>query len=250
MERGLYAAASGMLAQQAIQEIIAQNIANASTVGYKQDNQTFRAVQGMALRRLENGMGRGPRIGELGLGCKADQVYTDWSDGSLTQSENPLDASLAPGQYFAVNTPRGERYTRAGAFHLDATGRLVTAGGLTVVGADGRPVQVTGAVSPKLDAAGNLLSGGQPVARLKVVQAMPNELKKEGDSLFAATAPTPLPLAARPELHPGTLEQSNVNTVRDLVEMITVSRAFEIAQRALTTQDEMLRRAANDIGRL
>src|SRR5258706_14967924 len=75
MERGLYAAATGMIAQQTIMDTLSQNIANASTPGYKQDNPTFRAMHGMALRRLENGAGRGPDIGELGLRVQADKVY-------------------------------------------------------------------------------------------------------------------------------------------------------------------------------
>src|ERR1051326_5984757 len=107
MERGLYAAATGMIAQQTIQDTLAQNIANANTVGYKQDNPTFRAQHGMALRRLEGGASRGPGIGELGLGVQADKVYIDWQTGSISQTNRPLDASLATGQFFAVQTPRG-----------------------------------------------------------------------------------------------------------------------------------------------
>ena len=78
MERGLYAAASAMMAQQTIQESLAQNIANASTPGFKQDNPTFKALHGMALRRNLNGAGSGTQIGDLGLGVANDQVYTDW----------------------------------------------------------------------------------------------------------------------------------------------------------------------------
>jgi flagellar basal-body rod protein FlgF len=250
MERGLYAAASGMLAQQAIQESLAQNIANANTVGYKQDNPTFRAVQGMALRRLANGMGRGPEIGELGMGVANDQVYTDWQTGPLSQTGNPLDASLGDNQFFAVRTPVGERYTRAGNFRLDGAGNLLTASGLPVLGSDNRPINAQGKNHLALDAAGNLTADKQPLVKLKIVETPTANLTKQGDTLFAALSPAIVRPAARPVLRPGTLEQSNMNPVEGLVRMITVSRGFEMAQRALTTQDEMLRHAANDVGRL
>jgi flagellar basal-body rod protein FlgF len=250
MERGLYAAATGMIAQQTIQDTLAQNIANAGTVGYKQDNPTFRAMHGMALRRLNDGAGRGPNIGELGLGVQPDKVYTDWQTGPISQTNKPLDASLPTDQFFVVSTPRGERYTKAGAFQLDKTGNLMTAGGLPVVGADNLPIRVTGPSTPALDGNGNLVVDGKTVAQLKIVQADTNLLTKEGETLFAPAAPTAVRLAAKPALRPGTLEQSNVNAVSGMVQMITISRAFEMAQRAIVTQDEMLRHAANEVGKV
>lgn len=250
MERGLYAAASGMIAQQVVQETLAQNIANAGTVGYKRDDPTFRALHGMALRRLNNGTGRGPNIGDLGTGSEADKVYINWETGPLAQTGNPLDASLDPNQFFAVRTPRGERYTRAGNFQLDGAGSLLTASGLPVLDKNNQPIKTNGATGVKLDGAGNLVANGQTIAQLKIVQADPALLTKDGDTLFAAPTPQTAKLAARPGVHPGTLEQANVDTVHDLVQMITVSRGFEIAQRALVTQDELLRHAANEVGKV
>jgi flagellar basal-body rod protein FlgG len=250
MERGLYAAATGMIAQQTIMDTLSQNIANASTPGYKQDNPTFRAMHGMALRRLENGGGRGPNIGELGLGVHADKVYINWQTGPIAQTNRSLDASIAPDQFFTVRTPRGERYTKAGAFQLDNTGNLVTAGGMPVLGADGQPIRITGKTAPELDEAGNVTVDGKPVAQLKIVQADPNGLTKEGETLFAPTTPAAVRPAARPALRPRTLEQSNVNPIGGIIQMISVTRAFEMAQRAIVTQDEMLKHAANEVGRV
>jgi flagellar basal-body rod protein FlgG len=239
-----------MLAQQAIQDTLAQNIANASTVGYKQDNQVFRAMQNMALKRLSEGTTRGPQVGELGTGVQADQVYTDWQTGPLTQTGNPLDASFGDNQFLAVQTPFGERYTRAGNLQTDGAGRLLAGSGLAVLDINNRPITAGNNRNLSLDGRGNLLSNNRPIARLKIVQADTKSLRKEGDSLFAPTAPNAVRIAAQPLVRPATLEQSNMDSVRGMVRMLVVSRGFDMAQRALTTQDEMLRQAAGELGKV
>jgi flagellar basal-body rod protein FlgF len=251
MERGLYAAASGMIAQQTIQDYLAQNIANANTVGYKQDNSTFRALQSLQLQRLEQGQTKGVPIGEVGMGATADNPYTDWQKGAITQTNQPLDASLEdPQQFFAISTPRGERYTRAGNFQVDATGNLLSGAGQPVLSVTGQPINTGGRGGVTLDSKGNVLVNGRSVAQLKIVQATPNALRKEGDSLFAPVAPNAVQVAVQPSVQPGTLEQSNVNTVRSLVQMITITRGFDMAQRAITTQDDMLKQAQTEVGKV
>lgn len=250
MLRGLYAAASGMIAEQTIQDTLAQNIANAGTIGYKQDTPTFRAVQGMTLSRLTGSSDRGSRIGELGMGVTADKVVTDWQSGPLQNTGSALDASLGPNQYFAVSTPNGERYTRAGSFQLDGTGNLLTSTGLTVLNNNGRPAAAPNGRNVALDGVGNLTSDGQPVTRLRIVQADPNSLKHDGDGLFAIADPTGVRPAANPQLHTRTVELSNSNSVKDLVGLINVSRSFDMAQRAILTQDEMLRHTTTEVGKL
>ena len=249
MERGLYAAASSMMAQQTMQDILADNIANASTVGFKQTNITFRAMQAMILERQTDGQAGGPIVGELGMGVTNDKTYTDWQLGPVTQTGNPLDASLGSGQFFAVQTPRGERYTRAGNFQLDGIGNLRTSSGQPVLDAGGQPIQVRGGQA-QIDPRGNIVVNGQRVAQLKIVMINPVGLTRDGDSTFAAATPNAVQPAAQPEVRPGTLEQSNVNGVRSMVEMITITRAFDMAHRALTTQDELLRHAAAEVGKV
>ncbi len=239
-----------MLAQQTMQDAIAQNIANANTVGYKQDNPTFRALHGMALKRLSNGTGSGPAVGELGVGVANDKTYIDWQPGALTQTGGALDASLDTGQFFAVRTPRGERYTRAGDFRLDGAGNLLSSSGLPVLDANSQPINTGGRGQLGIDAVGNLTSDGKPIARLRIMAADANGLAKDGDSLFRAVTPAAVRPAARPHVNSGMLEQSNVNPVESLVTMITVTRGFDMAQRAITTQDELLRHATNDLGHL
>ena len=240
-----------MMAQQAMQDVLAQNIANAGTVGYKQDAPSFRAVQGMALQRLNNGHGRGASIGQLGTGVASDKISIDWQSGPLTHTGAPLDAALAPGQFFAIRTPQGqERYTRAGDLQLNAAGQLVTAKGLPVLGANNRPIFAPKTGTLALDAAGNLNSNGAPIAKLKIVTVDTAQMIKEGDTLFRALTPNAVRPAAAPHLQTGTLEQSNMDTVQGLVKMITVTRGFDMAQRAVTTQDELLSKAASEIGKI
>lgn len=250
MERGLYAAATGMMAQQTIQDMLAQNLANSNTVAYKQDVPTFKAVHGMALRRVTDGFGQGAAVGELGLGVAPDKIAVDWQIGPLAITNNSLDASLPAGQFFAVQTPGGTKYTRAGNFQLDATGSLSTPNGLRLLGADNRPIQITGSTPPRIEPDGSITVSGRQVARLQVVEAPVGALAKDGETLYSAADPRAVRPAARPAVRAGTLEQSNVNVVSGMVRMITVSRAFEMAQRAIVTQDEMLKHAANDLGRV
>ena len=257
MERGLYAAATGMLAQQSLQDMIAQNIANAGSVGYKQDTQTFKTLQGMAISRLNNGSGRGPQIGALGLGVQAESPVINWEQGPLTQTGRPLDISLEQGQFLAVKTGRGERYTRAGDIAMDGKGALYTASGQPLLNAAGQAIQIPGRTGIRIDETGNLLADDpnnpaqkQIVAKLKIVQIDPRTLEKDSGSLFRATTAAGVTPARFPKVNPGTLEQSNMNPVEGMVRMILVSRNFEMAHRAVTTQDELIKQAASEIGRV
>ncbi|MCC5648004.1 flagellar hook-basal body protein [Nostoc sp. CHAB 5824] len=257
MERGLYAAATGMLAQQSLQDTIAQNIANAGSVGFKQDAQTFRAVQGMAINRLNNGSGKGPGVGDLGLGVKAQPAVINWEPGAMTQTGRPLDIALDKGLFLAVNTPRGERYTRAGDIQVNGNGALSTASGQPLVNAAGTVMQLPGRTGIAIDSTGNILADDpnnpatkEIVAKLKIVQVDTRILEKDGGSLFRATVPAGVTPARFPKVSVGTLEQSNMNPVEGMVRMIMVSRNFEMAHRAVTTQDELIKQAASEIGKV
>jgi len=250
MERGLYAAATGMMAQQSIQDILAQNLANSSTAGYKQDIPTFRAMHELAVNRVNSGAASGPSVGPIGMGVSPDKIYTDWQAGPLAITNNSLDASLATGQFFTVQSPGGVRYTRAGNFQLDSTGTLATPNGLAVLGTDGKPIKITGSTPPRIEPDGSLTVNGATVAKMQIVEAAKDGLVKDGETLFRAADPRTVRPTAKPAVHAGTLEQSNVNVVAGMVKMITVSRAFEMAQRAIITQDDLLKHAANDLGRV
>ncbi len=249
MIRGLYTAATGMLAEQFVQDAIASNLANASTVGYRQDVPTFKSLHDLAVGRYGGPSNeRGAPIGRMGLGSAFDRTVVDHTSGSFTPTKRMLDAALVGEGFFAVQTPQGERLTRAGAFELAPVGRdayLVDTNGNKVLGLKG-PILIPGGAEPVIDPEGRVSAAGKEIDTLKLVTSDHNTLKKAGGSLFVASSPV---VAATPIVKQGVLEQSNVNTIQSMVRMITVQRAYDAAQRTITAQDEALGKAVNEVGR-
>jgi flagellar basal-body rod protein FlgF len=238
MERGLYIAASGMLAELIRQDQIANDLANASTPGYKPD----RSAQGSFGDLLLANSASGAVVGPIGLGAQIQETVTDMTQGGLRQTDEPLDVALEGEGFLAVLAPEGVRYTRNGQLALDGQGRLVTATGYTVLGEDGNPITVGAQAGATVDADGTVRSNGRAVGRLAVV-SLP-DAAKQGDSLFAGTA------GARPDgtsVRQGFLEASGVNATRAMVDMLVSLRAFEASQRVVRAIDETLGRGINSI---
>ena len=227
MVRGLYIAASGMLSEMVRQDQIANDLANASTPGYKSDRATQRSFGDLLLSNSRTGQ----PVGHLGLGTRVDRIVTDLSPGPIRLTDEPLDFAIAGEGYFAVRTPQGIRFTRNGQFSVSPRGTLVTALGAEVLGPGGAPIQVggNGRVNP-----------GQVG-----VFTVPNA-RKIGDSLFAGTATG----QATGQLRQGALEGSGADPARSMVDMIASFRAFEAGQKVITTIDETLGKAANQVGTL
>jgi flagellar basal-body rod protein FlgG len=258
MIRGVYTAAAAMLVQETAQAVIANNLANANTPGYKADVATFESFRLGAITRARGGAADGAPaggIGEIGAGATTSEIAPDLGAGSLKRTNNPLDVALrAPNQFFTVRAPQGDRLTRAGSFALAADGALTDTAGFPVVGGDGRPVRVDPAAAGggvSIDGQGNLVVGGAPVARLAVVELVPGARPvKEGDRLLradaaggaAATRP-----AARPALVTESLEMSNVSIVEEMVAMIGAMRAYEAAQKAVQSHDQALAAALTQV---
>src|SRR5919201_187798 len=140
MDRGLYIAASGMLAESIRQDQLANDLANASTPGYKADRTAQRSFGDILLANRETGQ----QIGPLGMGVTADRTVTDWAPAPIEETDQPLDLAIDGEGFFAVRTPQGVRYTRNGQFTTDARGLLLTAQGDEVLSQNGQPVQVVG----------------------------------------------------------------------------------------------------------
>ncbi|MCL4516881.1 MAG: flagellar basal-body rod protein FlgF [Firmicutes bacterium] len=256
MIRGLYTAASGMLAEARRNDVIANNLANVDTTGFKKDTAVVRSFGEMLLRRfhdpveLPDGQREDPRpiIGSLGVGAGIDAAATDFVAGPQAFTQNPLDLALEGDGFFTVLTPRGERYTRNGAFNLNGEGVLVTSEGYPVLGENGLITLREGEVSISSD--GQISLGATVVDRLRTVQfADLRGLRKEGDSLWAATpiAGPPAP-SAEVAVKQGYREKSNVNVIREMVDMITAVRAYEANQKMVQAHDELLGRAVNQVG--
>jgi len=235
----IHALTSGMHAQWQRQEILANNLANASTVGFKQDNLT-----------VKHGTPQAGPGGTTVLGTHVITQWTDFSQGGLHQTDRSLDVALSGPGFFVVQTPAGPRYTRAGAFSVNAQGTLVSAGGFPVLG-QGGSITVR---SPKVTFGpqGEVQDNGQTVDTLRVVDfPKPYALVKEGRGLFAPADPKVQPEAAKDyQVVGGALEESNVNAVRTMVDMIDMLRKYEAAHRAIQAHDEAARYPSNDMGRL
>jgi flagellar basal-body rod protein FlgG len=225
MERGLYIAASGMLAEQVRQDQIANDLANASTPGYKADRT---AQQGFGQLLLRNSA-TGATVGPQGTAVQVRTVETDFTPQPARETGEPLDFAIVGEGFFAVQTAQGVRYTRNGQFTADAQGRLTTPEGDPVLGRGGRPLNVgrDGKLDPRT---------------LEVVNL--TNPRKDGDSLVAGTPSG----GATGQARSGALEGSGADPARSMVDMISSMRAFEAGQKVIQTIDETLAKASSQVG--
>ena len=224
MERGLYIAASGMVAEQMRQDQIANDLANASTPGYKADRVTQRAFGDLLLSNSVTGQ----PIGGLTMGVGLDRMVTDLAPQPLRDTGNPLDMAIAGDGFFAVQTPQGVRYTRNGQFTESAAGTLTDQLGNAVLGRGGQPVSVG--------------ADGHVAAADVGVFALAN-VAKQGDNLFTGTTAG----QATGTVRTGALEGSGVDPARTMVDMIASFRAFEAGQKAIQTIDDSLHKTATQV---
>ncbi|HRF59200.1 MAG TPA: flagellar hook-basal body protein [Fimbriimonadaceae bacterium] len=231
MNRGIYATANGMIAGQQMLDSIAQNLANASTTGYKRDGISF---QDALIRTLRADGGTGPVLGELGSGAKEVGRYTDFAPGPIQRTGNPLDVAIKTREgAFAVQTPDGVRYTRDGSFTRSADGQLVTQSGFSVLDSQGRPIALPDGEALAIGPNGAITAGDQEIATLGVFEG---SFTKIGNTLFAGSDSKPV---ASPSLEPEAIEGSNVDTLHSMIQMIEINRTFELSQRSIIQQDEL-----------
>ena len=175
-------------------------------------------------------------------------VATDFSHGTFKPTGNALDLAIGNDAFFVVNTEQGERLTRGGSFRLDPDGFLTDVNGHKLLGEKG-PIHLTGA-DITVDATGEVHAGGMVVDRLRVETVPPGtQMAHEAGTLFVPDAArAEQPYAAR-DIRQGLVEESNVNSISTLVDMITVQRNYGFAQKAMTTLDAVRGTITNDIGK-
>lgn len=234
MDKSLYVAMSGAKETLATQEANNYNLANASTTGFK-----------AALTAFQTRSVTGPGFASRAY---ATAGSTGWSDiaGEQQTTGNPLDVAVQGSGFIAIQDVSGnEAYTRAGDLHVDATGQLVTAGGRPVL-SDSGPISVPPAASVTIGADGtvSVIGLGQTpnsvasVGRIKLVNPTGGALVRGTDGLYRQSDGTPAAADANVQLASGVLESSNVNLSSCLVNMIELSRRFELQVRAIHTADE------------
>ena len=278
MLRGIYTGASGMVAQMHRMDVLSNNLANVDITGYKRDTSISKAFPEMLIRRVnDNGVYKfpfgsaevAPVVGKLGTGVEYNEAYTVFEQGALKETGNPFDLALDGGGFFAVETERGERYTRNGTFVLGREGLLLTKDGMPVNGENG-PIRIK-KNNFVIDAGGRVFQNGalsddpqrlvsveenqwesmELVDTLRIVDfARSRYLKKQGDSLWMDTiesgAARQLADEQRPKIYQGFLEASNVNPVREMVNLIEVNRAYEANQKAIQAHDSLTGKLLNE----
>ncbi|MGB9804283.1 flagellar hook-basal body protein [Desulfofundulus sp.] len=255
MIRGIYTAASGLGVQQARLDVLANNLANASTSGFKADGVIQKPFPQLLLVEQQN-LGPveiGPRwryVGATNQGAAVTGVVTNFSPGPLKPTGKNTHLALATANTFlVVQTPGGERYTRDGNLGIDSEGYLVDSRGNRVLGEAG-PVQVKSDDFRITDGGEIILPGKGPAGRLRIVQfADLNLLTKTEDNYYTAPAGSAQP-AAKPEVRQGYLEGSNVDPAASMVQLVSAVRSYEANQRLLQAQDQLLDLAVNRVGAL
>ena len=227
MERGLYIAASGMVSEMARQDVIANDLANASTAGYKSDRVVQSSFGDLLLRNTQTGQ----TIGPLGEGSRIDRQVTDLTAAPIKETGEDLDFAIEGDGFFAVRTAQGVRYTRNGQFTAAANGTLADQLGNQVLGQNGQPVRI-GA------------DGKVPAANVGVFAV--NNARKVGDNFFSGAAGG----RGAGQVRSGALEGSGADPVRAMTDMIASLRAFESGQKVITTIDSTLNKASNQVGSL
>ncbi len=234
MGSGIYVAMAGAVAQSDALDTVANNIANAGTTGFRAERLRF--TQALARAR-----------GKDAAYVRAAGGNTDTTAGNIEQTGNPLDLTLTTGDgYFAVDTARGVRYTRAGHFNLDAGGRLVTPDGAPLRSVTGKPIIAPAGAGVTIRTDGSVMTGDEVVGVLDLQRFRPQDLSREGATLYVAhAAPQAGP---KPEVSSGAVEQGNFNVVRGVVDLVRVSRTYEALHRMIESYKEIDQRAARGSG--
>ena len=241
----VYQVLAGMLGQEQRVAQIANNLANVNTVGFKKDGAMFQDYLAVAAR--EAGVGpdaqTSSRPEKVSSWPDLSVSYTDFSMGSLQTTGRPLDVAIEGEEFFEIKPKNASEtfYTRAGNFTLDAQGGLVTPEGHAVLDENGRAIALNPQLgTPQITSDGMIRQGGADVARLGLVKFQdPQQLVKVGDGLFQAPAGVLEATATGAQVRSGMLEGSNVNAIREMVDMIETQRAYDVNQKAILAIDDI-----------
>ncbi|HHW47943.1 MAG TPA: flagellar hook-basal body protein [Clostridiaceae bacterium] len=256
MLRGLYTSGWSMMANSKKMDIIANNLANVNTNAFKKDTVIFESFPEMLTKRINDTRSRlNPSgiVGTMELSSDVGEIFTYYNQGALTSTENRLDFAIkdSDSAFFTVQAldeegNAGEYYTRDGAFTLDENGRLMTMAGYAVLGENGHIYLSSDDFTVERD--GTIVQNGEVVDRLLIREFTDTTtLRKVGLNLVARTDETQ-EREFTGQVQQGFLEQSNVNVVKEMVDMINVMRAYEANQKALQAIDGTLELAVNQVG--
>jgi flagellar basal-body rod protein FlgF len=255
MIRGLYTSALGMTSQMQRMDVISNNIANASTTGYRRDIAVSQSFSPETLFRLPDSGDNLVNLNTLGTispGVFIDKVYTDFSNGSFINTGSSLDVAIAGSGFFSVevtdaNGNTSQQYTRDGSFTLGADGTLLTTSGSLVLGVNGPIVIPNGNIN--ITNSGRIYSNDVFIDTLNIVNFEDETMLRKAQNNMFTTLEGNNTIPFTGDIKQSFLENSNINIVAEMVEMITTSRAYETNQRLVTIHDTILGQIVSDIAR-
>ncbi len=279
MIRGLYTAASGMAVQMDRQNTISNNLANINTVGFKKDQTIIKQFPELEIYRKGDKKEATfmeikdvlEKIGKLGTGATLEDVFTEFTQGTLQNTGNEFDFAIKGDEFFALDTPYGIKITKSGNFTLNHEGFLVTNDGNKVLGkasngdigyikkikgnievgdkGDLKNIEIVGDLTDREEFANIAKLNTDNDKFLMFNIGDKDNIKKEGANMYSFADAKNLEFSGIGLVEQGYLENSTVNNIKEMVEMIACSRLYETNQKALKTQDDMLDKAVNEIGK-
>lgn len=237
------AIAAGLRARAESLDLLAHNLANSSTAGFKADHELYQQYVGDEASNP---------LGPATVSPVVEGHWTDMSQGALQYTRDQYHFALSGKGFFAIKGPSGPLYQRNGDFHVSKEGRLVTREGMEVDvrSASGEPVRIDPRLKLSAGPDGVLQQGGVAIGRLFVADfASSAEFEKKAGNYFSFSAPQPME-ARNVEVHQGALEQSNVEPAQQAVRLMTVMRQFEMLTRAMTIGGEMSKKAVDEVARV
>lgn len=257
MVKGLYTAYTGMINEQNRMDTLTNNLANSATTGFKKEGATSQSFDSVLAYKIKDSSDPAIAryIGKANLGVKTGETYTDYSQGAFKVTGNTYDLALSGNGFFTVafTNKAGEtsvKYTRDGSFTLNANGYLVTKDGDYVLNTSGNPIRLNPLLNSKIDEFGTIYQNDRPVSRIQITDFTDyNYLEHYGENYYQPVEGA-TQKAADAKVQEGYLETSNVQVVSEMVELISVTRAYESNQKLIQTIDDTLEVAVNRLGKL
>jgi flagellar basal-body rod protein FlgF len=262
MMEGLYIAASGGTKQLKKLDVLSNNIANINTQGFKKDMLVYEEKKNPIQQLNQNGFdpnmlntfsGTDPAVSYV----QVTQSLTNFEQGSLIKTDNPLDVAIEGKGFFVVITPEGERYTRNGNFHLDGTGQLVDKKGNMLMTRSEEPILIPfGTKQISINQDGSVFGGIEidpdPLGQLKIVNFNNlHALKKEGEGFYKISDPSVKEILVNDaKVLQGFTENSNANAIHEMTQMIETVRQLETYQKIIQSIDEADEQSVNSLGRV
>lgn len=257
MLKGLYTAYTGMVNEQHRMDVLTNNLANSTTVGFKKEgttSQSFDSVLAYKVKDTSEAPNLPKRIGINNPGVKIGENFTNWEQGSYKITDNTYDLALDGNGFFTIeftskDGEKSNKYTRDGSFTLTQEGYLVTADGDYVLGTNGR-IQLNPLLETSIDTMGRISQNGTVVATLQITDFEDyNYLSKYGENMYEAVEGATY-RTADAKVNSGYLEMSNVQIVSEMVDLITITRQYEANQKVIQAYDDTLEIATTQLGRL